>query len=142
MLIDPPSPPNSEQNQWCHDDRQSEVLFKGEYSRHKDLKDDNAPDQTDEGDGPGLALRFVGLIKDYSRSVDGATNGPKILTKEKFVFVHDIGDAEVECSKDHDLRLNHAVRDSDHKDQDRLRIHSSIVYHRGSIQLSKIYKAF
>jgi len=60
-------------------------------------------------------------------------------TKEKFVFVDDISDAEIDSSEDDNERLLYAVQHRDHKHQYRLRIHHAIIDHRRCIQFRKVY---
>jgi len=68
----------------------------------------------------------------------GLGNGKALRTKQKFVFVNDICDSEIESPKDHDLRLNNAICDGNHKHKDSLWVYSSIVDHRRSVEFSKI----
>ena len=61
-------------------------------------------------------------------------------TEQELVFVDNVSDSEIKRTKCHDLRLNNAIGNGDSENEDSLWIYSSIVDHRWSIELSKVYR--
>jgi hypothetical protein len=59
-------------------------------------------------------------------------------TKEQLVLVYNIGNSKVNRTKYDDKRLDDAIKHGDHKHQDRLRIHDTIIDHRRCIEFCEI----
>lgn len=64
-VVDVPRPGERPDQEREKKEGQHEGLAQREYADHEDEEHDDAPDQADEGDGPGLALGLVRLIKDF-----------------------------------------------------------------------------
>lgn len=60
-------------------------------------------------------------------------------TEQQLVFVYNITNSKVYRTKYHDKWLDNAVEHGDHKHQDCLRIHDTIVNHRRCIEFGEIY---
>ena len=108
--MDVPRPGERPDQKREKEEGQHEGLAEGKDADHEDEKHDDAPDQADEGDWPGLSLGFVRLIKDFrGRMRTAARRHDMSLTKKKLVLVYDIGNPEVNRSKDDNQRLDNAV---------------------------------
>ena len=62
-----------------------------------------------------------------------------LRTEQELVLVNNIGDSEIESSKDHDLGLNNTICDGNHEHEYSLWIYSSVVDHRWSVEFSKVW---
>jgi hypothetical protein len=61
--MDVPRPNDGSRQQRHHKSSKNKRLFEKKDTRHEDEENDNSPDEADECDGPGLALRFVRFVE-------------------------------------------------------------------------------
>jgi len=62
--VDIPRPNERPDQKWHKEEGKDEGFAEGEDPYHEDEEYDDAPNQANEGNRPGLTLRFVGFIED------------------------------------------------------------------------------
>lgn len=64
LLVHPPTPADSESEERYEQGGYDPGFAESEDADHEEQVDDDTPSDANEGDGPCLTLRFVGLVED------------------------------------------------------------------------------
>jgi len=82
-LDDIPGPQDRPDEEGCHQRGDEERLLERKYSSHEYQEHDDSPNQSCEGYGPGLALRFIRLVEHWREDSAGDFANEVMATNQK-----------------------------------------------------------